>query len=128
MVVWKGGEPTPFRQYGEVIKLARQPAEKRLVLSGLATVAHRQALQWAVEFLADTSVRPEAEQAVLSLARRLGPADRPIVNTALQRVIATTANTARRTEAQELLRAPVPRDRCAREEAGGPRAAPRLRP
>jgi HEAT repeat protein len=96
------------RQYGEVIRLTQQPEEKRLVLSGLATVAHRQALQWVVELLADSSVRPEAERAVLSLARELGKSERPLVNAALQRVIAITANPDRRTEAQALLRRPAP--------------------
>lgn len=94
------------RHYRLAIPLVRQPAEKRLLLSGLATVAQRQALQWAMGFLSDTSLRPEAEQAVIALARQLGRTEREAVKAALQQVITSSTDRGRRLEAMASLPPP----------------------
>lgn len=91
------------RQYRQIMPLASRPEEKRLALSGLATVPHREALRLAADLLAETPVRSEAELAVISIARQLGSADQEYVATVLRKVIATTTDPARRTQAQALL-------------------------
>ena len=96
------------RIYADLWPFVLQPEEKRLALTGLARVPRIQALQWAAGLLDEAPVRQEAEVAILSLSRQLGTAEAAPVNKALQAVIQTSTNAARRTEAQALLRVSAP--------------------
>jgi HEAT repeat protein len=103
----KGPAEDLARRYGEVASLARQPEDQRLLLSGLAAVPHGQALKLAEKLLDEPPVRPEAELAVLALARQLGPAAAEAVNAALEKVMASTTDPGRRAAAKALRRAPL---------------------
>ncbi len=68
------GQDTPEQlcpHYGTLLGLAASPDEKKLVLSGLATVAHPSALAMALDQLGDEAVKTEAVLAATAIAKTL---------------------------------------------------------
>jgi HEAT repeat protein len=89
--------------YREAMALASNPAEKRLVLSGLATLKSPATLDLAAAQLADPALRQEAEVAVLQIARGVAGADPAKTKAAIEQVLAGTQDDAARKQAQEVL-------------------------
>ena len=72
-----GRDPkTTVRKYAEAMSLAQRPDAKKLVLSGLAGVAHGDALKVVLPHLDDAAVRDEAALAAVSIARATMGTDR----------------------------------------------------
>ncbi len=94
------------RLYAEALGLARRPDEKKLVLGGLAGVAHPEALKAVLPLLDDAAVRAEAGQAALRIARAIAPSDPASAEAAAKRVLAAAGDAELRRQAQELLRGP----------------------
>jgi hypothetical protein len=80
--------------YQTAFSVAERPEEKKQVLGGLATVAHLDALKLAQQCREDETLRAEAENAVLSIARIVGPWHGEEAQTAVQSVIAKTSDSA----------------------------------
>src|SRR5205085_1649665 len=78
------------------------PVAKRLILAGLGKIRTLAALQLASGFLSRPAGRPEAEEAVVEIGRRIAGAYRQETKAALQ-PIAVSANEAIRTKARETL-------------------------
>jgi HEAT repeat protein len=83
---------------------APRPADKRLVLSGLARVPDQVTLNLAEVACADASVKAEAEFACLQIARGLGASDFEAVRAPLTRLAAQASNLSVQTNAQALLK------------------------
>lgn len=60
------------QQYASLLALAASPEEKKLLLSGLANVAHASALNLVLDQAGDEAVKAEAVQAALTIAKNLG--------------------------------------------------------
>ncbi len=58
-----------LKAYGDLMALAKRPEDKKLVLAGLAKVAHSDALALAESCMNDPAIRAEATLAVLGIAR-----------------------------------------------------------
>lgn len=67
----KASKAKALAAYGELMKAAQRPEEKRLVLSGLATVSGVEALNLAKSQIKDASVQTEAELATLAIAQSI---------------------------------------------------------
>jgi HEAT repeat protein len=91
------------RLYREALELAQSADEKRQVLSGLATVGSPQALAMAHTLAADADLRPEAEQAALSIAHMTAGAWPAETRDALQRLIGSALDEGIRGKAAKLL-------------------------
>jgi len=96
-------------QPGEKLKLYKQtfdacdrPAEKKLVLGGIADVRDAAALDLVLPLLDDQGLRNEAATAIVRIARNVGPQRGP-AKAALQKVIASGADEAVRKQAQSLM-------------------------
>ena len=57
------------KAYGDLMALAKRPEDKKLVLAGLAKVAHSGALAVAESCMTDPAIRAEATLAVLGIAK-----------------------------------------------------------
>ncbi len=89
--------------YQTAFSLAERPEEKKQVLSGLATVVHLDALKLAQQCREDETLRAEAESAVLSIVRIVGPWHLDEAQTAVQSVIAQTSDDATRERGEKTL-------------------------
>lgn len=84
-------------------EIASRAEEKRLVLSALTAVVHRDALQLAERALGDSEVNAEAELACAQLAKSLLTSD-PDAAEAMLRRLAANGSASARANAQALLR------------------------
>jgi HEAT repeat protein len=89
--------------YVEALGLATSPDEKRLVLSGMATVGSPRLLDMAVSLTADPELRSEAEQAAYSICHLTAGAWPDETRQALQKLAADAADPDLRTRARALL-------------------------
>lgn len=101
------------RAYADVLALARNLEAKKLVLGGLADVAHPQALKLACEQLDDAAVRAEAAVAVVKIARATATTDPLGARAALGEVLETSPDQPVAAEARKIL-----------EQLGGPLESP----
>jgi hypothetical protein len=85
--------------------LAERPDEKKQILSGLSEVPHEDALRLAQESLRDEDLRAEAQNAVISVARLIGPWEVETARTAINDVLAQTTEDATRERGQKALEA-----------------------
>ena len=103
------GRPAELaRKYARAIANARRDDEKKLILSGLASVAHADALKTATDFLKEKPVRSEAALTAIAIARRLGGSDTEAVNAAMKKVVATVQDAGLQRQADGLIRRPPP--------------------
>jgi HEAT repeat protein len=84
-------------------ELATRPEEKRLVLSALTSVPHRDALRLAERALADAKIKSEAEMACAQIAKSLLTSDPDAAESSLRQLVANGSATAR-TNAQVILK------------------------
>jgi hypothetical protein len=91
--------------YQQAWALAERPDEKKQILSGLGSVPHEDALRLAQQGLADEELRAEAENAVISVARVLGPWQLETARAAINDVLAETTADATRERGQKTLEA-----------------------
>lgn len=101
-----GGAPAKatVRSYGELLKAARRPEEKKLVLAGLAKVADPAALAAVEPLLADADVAAEAELALVAIARGIMGSARDEARATAQRLQAESKTPAVRDQAADVLR------------------------
>jgi len=78
-------------------------AEKRMVLSGLAELRTLAALEYAASFLSDPVLRPEAEAALLALARGIVAAYPDQTTAAMKQMMASATTETIRQQAQAIL-------------------------
>jgi HEAT repeat protein len=89
--------------YREAMSLTSSASEKRMVLSGLAEVRTLAALEYAASFLSDPVLRPEAEAALLALARGIVAAYPEQTTAAMKQMMAGATTEAIRQQAQGIL-------------------------
>ena len=91
------------RKYAELIALVADADSGKLVLSGLAKVAHGDALKLAMEQVGNPAVRAEAGLAAVSIARLTMGADRKAVRAAMEKLLAVSKNKAITAEARKII-------------------------
>jgi len=91
------------RKYAEAMALAKRADEKKLVLSGLAGVAHVDALAVVGPHLDDKAVVDEAALAAVSIARATMGASRAEVRAAMAKVASAAKGTASAGEARKII-------------------------
>jgi HEAT repeat protein len=89
--------------YKKAMDLAAEAAEKKQVLSGLASVKSPAALSLAAQYLDDLTLHQEAELAAVKIAQALHGEYPQQTDEVLQKVIAGTKNDELRRQAQELV-------------------------
>ena len=89
--------------YRWAVKSAGSAQEKKLVLSGLSNVAHRQALEMAVASLDDESVRAEAGSAVVKIAAAIAASDPLAAKAAAQKVLSVKTGESIRKQAEKVI-------------------------
>jgi HEAT repeat protein len=77
--------------YAKLMKLAKRPQEKRLVLAGLATVGHVDALRLIEALLSDAALAAEAQVAAVRSARAVAAADYELATAVLKKIAASNA-------------------------------------
>jgi len=92
------------QKYAEAMALAKRADEKKLVLSGLASVGHADALTAVLPHLDDKAVRDEAALAAVSIARATMGASRAQVRAAMEKVQAAAKGTASAANAARIIR------------------------
>jgi len=95
---------TPVQKYAEALALAKQSETKKLVLSGIAGVAHSDALKLVMPLLDDATVRGEAALAAVSIARATMGADRKGARTAMVKVRTAAKGTPAAVDAGRVIR------------------------
>jgi len=89
--------------YRQAVRLARSEQEKKLVFSGLANVAHPQALEMATVAIGDEAVGAEAALAAVKIARAIAGNCRSEAKAAARKVLDATANEAVRRRARDVI-------------------------
>jgi HEAT repeat protein len=89
--------------YHRALSLAERPEERKQVLSGLSGVVHADALKVARQCRMDENLRAEADSAVLSIARLVGPWQPAEAEAAIQEVVAQTEDEALHERAEKIL-------------------------
>lgn len=89
--------------YRNASSLARSPAERKLIVAGLAKVRGLGALQYAAELRKDPDVRPEAELALVEIARSTLGAYRDETRAVLEPIVASAEDPEVRRQASALL-------------------------
>jgi len=97
------GDDGIVRKYAEAMALADAADAKKLVLAGLAGVAHVDALKLAADQLGDRAVRAEAASAAVTIARAVMGADREAARSAMEKVIAAAKAGRSAVEARKIL-------------------------
>ena len=92
-----------FELYTTALALAQRPEEQRLVLCGLAVVAHPEALRTAQELRATPGLQPEAELAIVSIARLIHMRNHQLAASAVEAVLDQPANEIVAEQAREAL-------------------------
>jgi HEAT repeat protein len=90
--------------YKKAMDLAGEAAEKKQVLSGLASVKSPAALSLAAQYLDDLTLHQEAELAAVKIAQAICGEYPQQANEVLRKVIAGTKNDDLRRQAQELVK------------------------
>lgn len=90
--------------YQQARKESSSPPERKLVLSGLASLAYPEALALAQSCLGDASVGDEAALATVKIAGALAGTDRAAADQALRAVLAQAKNPAIIKQAQDTLK------------------------
>ena len=104
MVGQSGGRADQKIQcYREALGLCAQPEQKRLVLAGLAEVAHADALKMVEPFLDDAALQREAFVSYEKIAEALAGRQPAMAKAALQRVVAQTTDNGLRNKARKAL-------------------------
>lgn len=81
-----------LNQYLTALDLATEPNEKRMVLSGIATLHSMPALETAARYLGDSALQREAEVAVVTLAQNVRDGDKKRITELLNKILADTKN------------------------------------
>jgi hypothetical protein len=89
--------------YKEAMALSPTPAEKKMVLSGLANMKSPEALKMAGEYLGNDELKAEAETAIVKIAFWTMRSEPQQTRDLLEKVIAGTTNETVRRQAQNLL-------------------------
>ena len=89
--------------YRQAVQLAGSAQEKKLVLSGLANVAHPQALEMATAAIDDEAGGAEAALAAVKIARVIAGNCRSEAKAAARKVLSATANEAVRHRARDVI-------------------------
>jgi HEAT repeat protein len=83
-----GGDAKPVvAEYAGLLALAKRADERKLVLSGLASVAHPDALSQVMPLLDDPAVRDEAGQATVKIGAAIAGSHRDAARSAMRRVV-----------------------------------------
>jgi hypothetical protein len=88
--------------YRQAMELASNVSEKKMVLSGLATIKTLAALVMASAYLEDKALQQEAEVAVVKIAEATGGSYPAESKAALQKIIQISKNEFLRKKAEEL--------------------------
>ena len=91
------------RKYAAVLTTTKRPDARKLVLGGLASVAHAEALALAMTQLDDAAVRTEAASAAAKIARAIMGTDRTAARGAMERVLALLKSGPVAAEARQIL-------------------------
>ena len=91
------------RFYERLVRHASTPAEKKLILSGLAEVRHPTALGIVQDFMKDNAVKPEASLAVIAIARNTAAMDPGRAAAALTLSLADSSQSNLHPQARQLL-------------------------
>jgi HEAT repeat protein len=103
MLRQSGNVATGAQGFGHAIELARSDDEKRLLLSGLATVGSADALALAIGLSASPGLRAEAEMAALAIAQMTAAAWPNDTRDALAKLAASAADEGLRAKATALM-------------------------
>jgi len=98
-----GDSKDTVRKYAEVLAIARRPDAKKMLLAGLADVAHRDALRLVMDQLGDTAVRSEAASAAIAIARAIMGTDRKAAKAAMEKVLAVSKSGPVAAEARRII-------------------------
>jgi len=90
--------------YKDLMAAADRPADKKLILGGLAGVAHPEALQLAVSCLDDAAVRAEAALATLKIGQALVGSNPDTVKTAMEQLQAAAPDAQTRKQAGQVVK------------------------
>jgi HEAT repeat protein len=91
------------KSYSEALALATRPEEKKLAVTGLADVAHADALKMVETFLEDAALQREAFVAYEKIAESLVSKQPALAKEALQRVTDKAADAGLRSKAKKAL-------------------------
>lgn len=91
------------RKYADVLAMVKRPDAKKLALSGLADVPHRDALTLALAQLGDAGVRGEAASAAATIARAIMGTDRTAARGAMEKVLAVVKSGPVAAEARRII-------------------------
>ncbi|NQT50942.1 HEAT repeat domain-containing protein [bacterium] len=91
------------RKYAEVLATTKRADARKLVLGGLADVAHGDALVLVMSQLDDPTVRSEAMSAAIRIARATMGADRRAARAAMEKVLAVSKNRQIAAEARQII-------------------------
>jgi HEAT repeat protein len=83
--------PKALTFYTDALASSTTPAEKILILSGLAQIAHPDAFKLGIPLLDDETVKTEAALALLTIAENAPGLDRETVAAALKKILADDA-------------------------------------
>ncbi len=99
------GVPTDevIQPYKDLMAMSERPEDKKLVLAGLADVAHPEALQMAVDSLDNKAVRGEAAMAAVKIGEAVLGSEPEAVVSAMEKVVKAAPNDATRKQAQQVL-------------------------
>jgi len=95
---------SPVELLGPMLAAASRAEEKRIVLSGLASVADPEALKLVAPMLDDAAVQAEAAQAATQIAGAIGGAHRELAESVLKKVVAVATDPSRRQAAEAILK------------------------
>jgi len=100
-----GGVPSAdtLRAYRDLMALSQRPEDKKLVLAGLADVAHPDALRMAIDCLDEKAVRAEAATAAIKIGEAVMGTAPKAVASAMEQVVKAAPNDATRKQAQQVL-------------------------
>ncbi|MHB8521398.1 MAG: HEAT repeat domain-containing protein [Limisphaerales bacterium] len=87
----------------EALSYVRRSEEKKLVLSGLATVSDPQALALVEPYLGDAAVKDEAALAAVKIANAIAGTQRDLARAAIQKALAASDNAGVREQANRVL-------------------------
>ena len=77
-------------KYKSALELCRRPEEKKKVLSGIQTLKTPEAAKFVEELMADDSMREEACNAAMNIAKDLAKSNKDAARAVFEKVIATT--------------------------------------
>jgi len=100
----KGADPrATVRKYAAVLATTKRADARKLVLGGLADVAHAEALELATTQLGDRGVRIEAASAAVQIARAIMGTDRKAARGAMEKVLALVKSGPVAAEARQII-------------------------